>query len=386
MKRRQNYVLSSRKIYDSEVTDAVFNSIYLILTSLANKLVSSLDRSLEKRGAGSLRGRARKQKIVMIFVGCGGVLLLVLLTWISAASISNAKWKDERSRYDQSLALQSEKLNQYEQKTRAGFVLAVEKSAGDPIYETDVEKMALPDYFTPSNVIESEEQLIGKSLKINALAGTLVTAEMVHEQGGLDPSLRKEEAQYIRLPLRIKPRDIVDIRIVFPNGEDYIVLSKKRLDDVDTSNQLSYFTVSEQERGLLQSALVDAYTNKAELYAIQYVEPELQPEAVVTYVPNLDVIKVLRSNPNIVNKAKLGLHEELRQELNKRLSSIPESDRQRLGSLAPDKGAVSLRKETLETMMPPSDAAMEEQPPIQLDATAGESSGQTNEDSGLLGG
>ncbi|GKU78126.1 SAF domain-containing protein [Paenibacillus sp. L3-i20] len=333
-----------------------------------------------------MRGRVRKKQIIVIALGAAGALVVLLVLWIGASAVSKAKWQGEKAKYEQALSQHVQNLSLYETKTRAGYVLIVPKSAGDAIAETDVEKRALPDYFTPEDVIALPEQVIGKVMKLNGKPGTALTSEMVYDQEQLDPSLRKEEAQYIRLPIRVQPLDIVDIRIVFPNGEDYIVLSKKKLDDVDAGNQLSYFTVNEEERQLLQSALVDAYTNKAELYGIQYVEPELQPKAVVTYTPNLDVMKVLRSNPNIVAKAKLSLNEGLRSELDTRLSKIPEGSRQRIGTDAPDGGAVSKRKETIETLLPPASEVAA--PPVQETGTApaaGNEAAATG-DSGLLEG
>lgn len=325
-----------------------------------------------------MRSRMRRNKMMLMAIGGGGAL--VLLTWISATTFMNASWKSERLKYEETIALHVQDLNVYKEKTRVGYVLRTSKQAGDTLSVEDVEKMALPDYFTPDNLIGTAEHILGKTLKINGRAGMTLTEDMVLEQEELDPSLRREEAQYIRLPLRVSPKDIVDIRIVFPNGEDYIVLSKKTLDDVDSGNQISYFTVSEEERGLLQSALVDAYTNQAELYAIQYVEPQIQPKAVVTYMPNLDVIQVLRANPNIVSQAKLGLYEELRRRLDSRLKKIPEGDRQRIGIQAPDGGAVEIRKETLETLAPQS-KMQEEQ-----NVSGVNESTTASTDSGLLGG
>ena len=248
-----------------------------------------------------------------------------------------------RDEYRKLLAEKDNRLVVYEQTSRVGQVLVADVAAGEAIRQEDVQQKALPDYMTPMNLVASPDELVGKVMKIDALAGTAITEDMLYAEGELDPSLRREEAQYIRLPIRVQRGDIVDVRIVYPNGEDYVVLAKKKLDDVDPVLQLSYFNVNEEERQLLNSSLVDAYTNKAELYAIQYVEPEMQPKAVVTYMPNVDVMRVLRSNPNIIDKAKLSLNEEVRKGLDARLHAIPEDRKQRIAAQAPDGGSVSRR-------------------------------------------
>ena len=55
---------------------------------------------------------------------------------------------------------------------------------------------------------------------------------------------------------------------------------------------------------MLSSALVDAYLHDATLYALTYVEPELQERAIPNYPPNAEVTKLIASNPNIVKKAE----------------------------------------------------------------------------------
>lgn len=326
-------------------------------------------------------------------IGGGAVLLVAVGVWFAAMFYYDAQIENERLNYEQLIAAKDASLSAYEAKSKLGYVLATDKKAGQRIGQADVERIALPDFFAPGNVITNAEDVVGKVIKIGALRGTSITNEMVYAEGELDPSLRKEESQYIRLPLRVNAMDIVDIRIVFPNGEDYVVLSKKRLDDVDAFNQISYFTVNEAERQLLQSSLVDAYTNKAELYAIQYVEPEMQPGAIVTYSPNIDVMRVLRTNPNIVNRAKLLLFEEIRKGLDARLKIIPDDHKQRIGVNAPDGGAVSKRMGTQGAMpapAPPEQTAAAPSPqPQQAQANSEQQVTEdhaSSGDTGLLGG
>lgn len=256
----------------------------------------------------------------------------------------NAKLIKERTLYENKLAEKSQQLAVYELKSRQGYVLQIGKKAGEIINEEDIVAMYLPDYFTPVDLIATRENIVGKVIKINADVNTAITNEMVYANGPLDPSLRREEVEYIKLPLELKEKDTVDIRIVYPNGEDYIVVAKTKLDVVDQEKQLAFFNSVEEEALLLQSALVDAYINNAELYMKEYIEPEMQPKPVVTYTPNKDVIAMLKMNPQILDQAKWKLSLKIREGLEERLKLIEDQDRIRVGADAPSGSAVSKRK------------------------------------------
>ncbi|MBW7475207.1 SAF domain-containing protein [Paenibacillus oenotherae] len=256
----------------------------------------------------------------------------------------NAKLIDERAAYEEQLAEKNEVLKRYQDQSRTAYILAAPKAAGEVITASDVREEMLPEFASPENVIRNKKELVGKYLKINAEPGTAITMEMIREEEKLDPSERIEETEYIKLPLRGKKSDVVDIRIVFPNGEDYIVIAKKTLKDIEIDNQYAFFNDSEEEAQMLQSALVDAYINNAELYMKQYVEPEMQPRPIPTYSPNVDVLRVMKSNPLIVDQAKWALAEKIRLELDKRMESLDPDRKIRVGADAPVGSGVSKRK------------------------------------------
>lgn len=274
---------------------------------------------------------------------------LVLLVTASVGFFSyryyNAKLISERNKYENEINAQAIVIDQYETKSKKGWILNKDLEAGDTISDVDIQETMLPDYFSPENVISEKDELVGKVIKINALASTAITEEMVFDDGALEPSERKEEVQYVRLPLKIQSDETVDIRIVFPNGEDYIVVAKKKLQDVDVENQNAFFQSTEEEALLLQSALVDAYIKDAELYMKQYVEPELQPKPQVTYTPNQDVLDLMAQNPQIVDQAKWKLRDTVRANLDDRLNLIESTDKVRVGAGAPMGSAVAKRKQ-----------------------------------------
>ncbi|WMT42914.1 hypothetical protein RE628_11870 [Paenibacillus sp. D2_2] len=125
---------------------------------------------------------------------------------------------------------------------------------------------------------------------------------------------------FIQLPGELKQKDVVDIRIQFPTGQDYILLSKKRVESLSPGVVTS--TLNEEEILLLSSGIVDAYLHKASIYALKYVEPYLQREAIMTYPPSDAVLQVIRKDPNIVDMAEHALTATIRAGLEGDLASV----------------------------------------------------------------
>lgn len=78
--------------------------------------------------------------------------------------------------------------------------------------------------------------------------------------------------------------DVVDVRISFPDGSDYIVLSKKTMKNLIYDSSIWYTTLNEQEILTLTSAIIDAYTNTGTyIYLTRYTNPTIQEANACTY-------------------------------------------------------------------------------------------------------
>lgn len=132
--------------------------------------------------------------------------------------------------------------------------------------------------------------------------------------------LREEEFNVFYLNTNLKANDYVDIRILFPNGENYIVLSKKELKSISLENKDCFLWLDANEIHNISSAIVDAYLHDgAKLYTTKYIEPNIQEPSIVTYTPNSEVIDLIKLDPNVINKAKESLSKEIREGLEDRL-------------------------------------------------------------------
>ena len=80
--------------------------------------------------------------------------------------------------------------------------------------------------------------------------------------------------------------------------------------------------LNEEEILLLSSGIVDAYLHKASIYALKYVEPYLQREAIPTYPPSEAVLQVIRKDPNIIDMAEHALTASIRAGLEGDLASV----------------------------------------------------------------
>lgn len=215
--------------------------------------------------------------------------------------------------YEQQVQAMKDEQFKQEQSMVSGYVTSGDIAAGQMIRQKDLVPVKLPPMASPENLIENNEDIVGSSSKIELRKGTPLTKAMFFEGAVTSPDLRNREINVINLPTNLKIDEVVDVRIQFPTGQDYIVLSKKKIDNL--LSPTLWIRLNEQEILTFSSAMVDAYLHKATLYALTYVEPQMQDEAIPTYPINKEVQKLIAKDPNIVNKAELHLSESIRLSL-----------------------------------------------------------------------
>lgn len=170
------------------------------------------------------------------------------------------------------------------------------------------------------NTFIAKEDL-GKVALISIPKGVYVQKSMVREEK-LGDDLREADFTCIQLSNHVNTNDTIDIRIVYPNGENYIVLSKKAVKECSEEKVLCYLWLTEEEILRMSSAIVDAYLYEgAYLYCTKYIEPTLQEASVVTYQPSLSIQQLIQNDPNIVEVAEKILSQQLRKELENRLAN-----------------------------------------------------------------
>lgn len=161
-----------------------------------------------------------------------------------------------------------------------------------------------------------------KILSVDIEQDLPIMKSMIYEEK-INKDIREEELNMFLLPSNLKKNHYIDVRINFPNGEDYIVLSKKKVREIELPENTLWLWIDEKEILTLSSAIVDAYLHKgSKLYTVRYVAPAAQEEAFLTYPVNQDVLKIIKENPNILEEAKKNLSNEVRRGLEERLTKV----------------------------------------------------------------
>ena len=154
--------------------------------------------------------------------------------------------------------------------------------------------------------------------KVTMKKNTIITKELVAKgQNELADDMRTEQYNSFVLPMDLQTGDYVDVRLMLPSGQNFIVVSKKEVqiptvggaDSLDTV----IMNVSEEEILTLSSAILDAYRIiGSKLYVTKYTEAGMQKAATPTYVVTAETAALMNSDPNILNKAKEALRERYR--------------------------------------------------------------------------
>ena len=145
--------------------------------------------------------------------------------------------------------------------------------------------------------------------KVTMKKNTLITTELLSKGDNVvQDDVRKQEYNMFVLPMDLTTGDYVDIRLMLPSGQDYIVVAKKEVEIPIVGGAESADTIwvnlSEDEILHTSCAIVDAYKIKgAKLYVTKYTEAGMQAAATPTYPLNESTTRLLQSDPNILEKA-----------------------------------------------------------------------------------
>ena len=160
------------------------------------------------------------------------------------------------------------------QFTKEVCVLNKDIIQGQTITEEMLTLVRVHQGTVPTGAINSKSPAVGQVAKFNIAAFTPITDSMITVKI-LDTDIREQEINSILMPSDLTEGQFVDIRVMFPNGTDYIVLAGKQVNKI--SGQTMWFSLKEDERLILNSAIVDSYLNKGtKLYATIYSDPQAQ--------------------------------------------------------------------------------------------------------------
>ena len=190
------------------------------------------------------------------------------------------------------------------------------------VLEEDVNVMiqemvtALPE----SAYITSED--MGKTLTVDVAYEEPIMWSMVTEEE-LFKDTREVEIGVAHIMVDQQENDYVDIRIMFPNGEDYIVIPKIKVKNLLTENCIFYSNLSESEILTLASATIDAYTiSGTKIYTTRYVDANLQEAAIPNYPVREDILSLIATDPNVLKVAQQTLNYSARKAMEEKIHAL----------------------------------------------------------------
>lgn len=206
------------------------------------------------------------------------------------------------------------KLGEYSLADKEGNPISTDKDGNLVLKKGDTTTKVFVDdttglYYTGSstnkNFIDTTQKPVVAA--VDMYANTVITSKLI-KRTDLTSDVRKAEYNMVVLPVDLVTGEYVDIRLMLPNGQDFIVVSKKAVEFPEGINNTIWMNLSEEEILIMSSAIVEAYKiNGAKLYAIKYVDSGSQEAAIATYVPSGEVTSLISSDENIVNKASEAL-------------------------------------------------------------------------------
>lgn len=257
-----------------------------------------------------MQRRARNSFLIGFLVALIIMALVVLLLLQRIKSINEEK--EALLERQKKVYVAAQDLESGQIITMEDFVIATVQTSMDTTQVIDENDFKVTDE-DGIVVLNEDDMEISKEvmMKIDIPSGAIVTKDMIIDtEDQIEDSQRIAEYNMILLPSHLKNGDYIDIRLSLSTGQDYIVLSKKRV--YGTTEQSVWLRLSEDEILTLNNAIVESYyITGSKLYAFQYVEPGMQLAATTTYVPTQDVMRLINASPNITDVAKNALAAKL---------------------------------------------------------------------------
>ncbi len=257
-----------------------------------------------------MQRRARNSFLIGFLVALVVMALVVLVLLQKMKSLNEAKEAIEQ--LQKSVYVAADDLE-------SGQVISLDDFSMEKVQSTvDQTEIINEDDFKLTDeegniLLNADDEEISREMmmKINVPKGTIVTKDMIVPTGEeVADSERLAEYNMILLPSHLKNGDYIDIRLSLATGQDYIVISKKRV--YGTTEQAIWLKLDEDEILTLNNAIVEAYiVQGAKLYAFPYTEPGMQLAATTTYVPSADVVRMIGDSPNVTDEAKSALNQKL---------------------------------------------------------------------------
>lgn len=182
-----------------------------------------------------------------------------------------------------------------------GYVVNSNVRAGEIITADLLTEVTVPTKLS-LNLITSIDAAESQYFKINLSEGTVLTVEDVVKEK-VDNTQRSFDIIVDETPIGLKVGDYVDFRITLPLGEDFIAISHKKIEEINSG--IPKITVNEGELITYNSLLLDKVLYPGtKLYAIAYKEAGAQVAAETFYPINQNLQELIAIDPGLLTAVK----------------------------------------------------------------------------------
>lgn len=182
-----------------------------------------------------------------------------------------------------------------------GYVLNTDVRAGEIVSLDYFDQVTVPEKLI-LGLITDVSQLENSYFRTSLQQGTVLTTEDINYTEVLD-SERYMDLYLDQLPIGVQAGDIIDIRISFTYGEDFIALSGKKIEEINSG--VLKVKLNENEIVVYNSLLLDRLLYAGtQVYAVTYVDAGSQDVAETFYPINSMQSEMLLENPNALEISK----------------------------------------------------------------------------------
>lgn len=231
------------------------------------------------------------------------IILLVVILVAAGAGGTIYFYLQNKNQIEQNQLLTTQNTTIQQQLNAIGTMTSVYEVSkkcysGKVINESDLIEVSVPTSTLGTASITDKTQIIGRCWRVDINPGTVISADMLMDESEDGVAKFTKELTFTTLPVTTKVGDYVDLRIILPNGEEYVILNHKRIERL--YEQTITIFVSEEENTILHSAIADKamYYDIPVIYLTKYLEPG-NSDSLAFYPVSHDVENFIKWNPNI---------------------------------------------------------------------------------------
>lgn len=141
---------------------------------------------------------------------------------------------------EEKLQIRQLAIEEYKQNNPTSLVYTVVtgKKSGEVLLDTDIAAAEINAALIPDDAVTDPSLAVGKVIRCSISTNTVITDSILYGKQDYPDDMRLVEYSVVNLPQKLQKSEFIDIRIMFPNGLDYIILSKKQVTDMERRRKI----------------------------------------------------------------------------------------------------------------------------------------------------